>query len=243
MFCTDLHDFFGSITRERVFRSLVRAGYGEDDASLVAGLCCIDGSLPIGSPCSPVLSNIVCDGLDRFLVDYAERNLSYVTRYADDITFSCYGDLFSLRFVEGLREGVEREGFSLNWRKTRLCDDGMSKRVTGIVVNEFANVPKSYVREVDNLLYIWERHGYDDACRSYASRHPGWHGDLGHALAGKIGWFRHVRPDSERGKEFASRLRRLRARRRLDMKLRIAEETRERRKSLDEFRRVAGLKP
>lgn len=210
VFCTDLSDFFGSITHERLYYSLRMSGYDSEDSFLVADLCCLGGVLPVGSPCSPVLSNIVCSGFDGWLASVARRYSANVTRYADDITFSCDDNIFTDDFVEELRLGVERAGFRLNEKKTRLYDDSKSKRVTGIVVNEFANVPRSFVREIDNLLYIWDCHGYSDACRSYELHHPGWRGDLYVVLSGKIGWFHNVRPDSVACARFRKRLSRLR---------------------------------
>lgn len=210
VFCTDLSDFFGSITHERIYYALRMSGYDSEDSFLIADLCCLDGVLPVGSPCSPILSNIVCSGFDEWLVSVARRYSANVTRYADDITFSCDDNIFTDDFVDELRVGVERAGFKLNEKKTRLYDDSKSKRVTGIVVNEFANVPRSFVREIDNLLYIWDCYGYGEACRSYELHHPGWRGDLYVVLSGKIGWFHNVRPDSVVCSRFKKRLRRLR---------------------------------
>lgn len=209
VFCTDLSDFFGHITHERIYYALRMSGYDSEDSFLVADLCCIGGSLPVGSPCSPILSNIVCVGFDRWLASLARRYGANVTRYADDITFSSDANVFTDAFVDELRRGVESIGFELNEKKTRLYDESKSKRVTGIVVNEFANVPRSFVREIDNLLYIWDCYGYDEACRSYELHHPGWRGDLYVVLSGKIGWFGHIRPDSVVCKRFKSRLLRL----------------------------------
>lgn len=206
VFCTDLKDFFGSLTCDKVYNSLIDI-YSTEDAEFASRICCIDCSLPIGSPCSPILSNISCRGLDAYLSRIADKYRVDMTRYADDITFSSNDNVFDDEFVSELRDYLKcKLGFELNEKKTRLYDDSCSKRVTGIVVNEFANVPRSFVREIDNLLYIWDCYGYAAACRSYELHHPGWKGDLALVLAGKIGWFRHVRPESVMCRRFERRL-------------------------------------
>ena len=77
---------------------LMRHGLSKEIAELISRLTTIplvrDGSemnmhaLPQGSPCSPILSNMVCINLDRRLSGLARRFRVDYTRYADDMTFS-----------------------------------------------------------------------------------------------------------------------------------------------------------
>jgi RNA-directed DNA polymerase len=46
------------------------------------------------------------------------------------------------------------------------------QRVTGLIVNEDANVPREYVRSLRNVLYIWERYGERDALESFERCQP-----------------------------------------------------------------------
>ncbi|EFE3372133.1 RNA-directed DNA polymerase, partial [Escherichia coli] len=92
----DLKDFFHSISSARVSGVLRRAPFcfAKSPANTVARLCTKDGRLPQGSPASPVISNIICKGLDYKLKQLASSNKCYYTRYADDIFISNNGSVF-----------------------------------------------------------------------------------------------------------------------------------------------------
>lgn len=151
VFNTDLKDFFPSIHQARVWKTLQLKpfSFNKEVASVVAGLCCmldpngitdkkgmIIGVLPQGSPCSPILTNIICRNLDRKLLGLAKRfNLRY-TRYADDITFSSDYNVFkeSGEFIEEFTRIIAEQGFEINDNKTRLQKSGQRQEVTGLVV-------------------------------------------------------------------------------------------------------------
>lgn len=172
----DLKDFFPSIRRARVWKRLQLPPFNftQEVASLVAGLCSVrvrtaDGKemdvLPQGAPTSPILTNIICEKLDRNLSAVAARfNLRY-TRYADDITFSSMHSALSLdgEAVTEIRRVIEEQGFTINEAKTRLQKRGSRQEVTGIVVSDKVNTPRSYVRDLDQILYVWKKFGYEKA--------------------------------------------------------------------------------
>lgn len=185
VFNTDLKDFFPSITQARVWGVLKAKPFSfpESVASAIAGLSCIevpggdDGKpkhiLPQGSPCSPILTNIICRNLDRRLNGVARRFQLRYSRYADDITFSSDHYVYSDdgEFVTELRRVVEGQDFHLNDKKTRLQMRGERQEVTGLVVSDRANVTREYVRDLDNLLYIWEKHGHNAAFAKFIARY------------------------------------------------------------------------
>ena len=167
----DLSDFFPSIHFGRV-RGLFMApplSFGPDAATLLAQICCHDHKLPQGAPTSPVISNMICRGLDRELAKIASRERCFFTRYADDLTFSTDRTRFpsSLAYLEGatayvgssLERLITDAGFSINADKTRLARRSQRQRVTGLVVNRQLNIPRTYVRELRTILYVWERYG------------------------------------------------------------------------------------
>lgn len=180
----DLKEFFPSIHFGRV-RGLFMAHpfeFSAEAATLLAQLCCYQKSLPQGAPTSPMVSNFICRAMDKELATLARRERCYFTRYADDITFSTDRTVFpaALAFLEGGRAEVgpevaaiiDKAGFVVNPRKTRLVRRWQRQQVTGLVVNRFVNVSRAYVRDTRNLLYIWERYGQDAAESAYSRAHP-----------------------------------------------------------------------
>src|SRR5690606_21971561 len=92
VFNVDIKDFFPSITFGRVRGLLISKPYSlsAETATVIAHLSTVSGVLPQGSPCSPVISNMICSSLDRELHSLARKYRATYTRYADDITFSFY---------------------------------------------------------------------------------------------------------------------------------------------------------
>ncbi|WP_166804999.1 TIR domain-containing anti-phage reverse transcriptase [Nitrosococcus wardiae] len=178
VFNVDLSDFYGTINFGRV-RGLFRAKpfeMGEKAASVVAQICIFKNSLPQGAATSPIISNFIASELDRKLSRLARRYKLTYTRYADDITFSSNNRNFpeGIAFYDGnnpitndcfvgqvLEETVSGCGFSINHEKTRLQIRGVRQDVTGLTVNEFPNVRRSYIRNIRALLHAWRKFGPD----------------------------------------------------------------------------------
>ena len=185
VFNTDLRDFFPSVRRARVKARLLLPPFGftEEVAIAVAGLCTVrvdapgdDGQparpiyvLPQGAPTSPLLTNAVCDRLDRRLSGLARRCGANYTRYADDITFSSPHNLYAegSTFRTELARILAVEGFEMNEAKTRVQRSGQRQEVTGLVVNRRVNVCRHYVRSLRAVLYVWRRYGYDAALAAF----------------------------------------------------------------------------
>jgi RNA-directed DNA polymerase len=174
----DIEDFFGSIHFGRV-RGLFMAspfGFPKQIAIVLAHICCTNGRLAQGAPTSPIISNFICRTLDSKLAKLArECRVSY-TRYADDLTFSQARPrrhLLHERLVstsgahptlsEEFRTLMSAQGFVVNDAKTRIDYPNARKLVTGLVVNEFPNVPREYFRKVRAALYVWEKYGFKSA--------------------------------------------------------------------------------
>src|SRR5258707_3815090 len=87
----DLEDFFPSINFGRIRGFLIKNrdfALNEKVATVIAQTACHDNTLPQGSPCSPVISNLVAHVLDMHLVKLASGAGCTYSRYADDLTFS-----------------------------------------------------------------------------------------------------------------------------------------------------------
>jgi hypothetical protein len=87
------------------------------------------------------------------------------SRYADDITFSSMHNVYQPEsdFLKELQRIILEQGFHIKESKTRLQKDGYRKEVTGLLVNEKANVQQRYIKQLRMWLYYWERYGYERA--------------------------------------------------------------------------------
>lgn len=157
----DLKDFFKSFNFGRVrgfFLSNKDFKLHPDIATTIAKAACYQGSLPQGSPCSPVITNLICNILDVRLAMLAKKFGCAYSRYADDITFSTnkkdFPEELALNVTDGvilgskLRNEIERAGFEINDSKTRLSFKPARHEVTGLTVNRIVNVDRRYSKKV-----------------------------------------------------------------------------------------------
>lgn len=175
----DLKDFFTSVDQARVWKRIQLEPYNIKPrmANTIAGLCSMkvvneDNEtrfvLPQGAPTSPILTNIVCEKLDRRLMGLAKRfGLNY-SRYADDMTFSSMHNVYQENgeFMKELNRIISDQGFRINNKKTRLQKRGSRQEVTGLIIGSKANVSQKYIKEIRILLHTWEKFGYQ-AAQSY----------------------------------------------------------------------------
>lgn len=217
----DLKDFFPSIEQPRVWKRLQLKPFNFpiQIASLIAGLCamretCEDTGgkshfvyvLPQGAPTSPIITNMICDTLDRRLAGLARRFGLHYTRYADDITFSSMHYVYSPKgyFCKELTRIIVEQGFSINASKTRLQKRGSRQEVTGIIVSEKLNVTQKYVRDIRNILYIWEKYDYSAALSKFLPKYKTEKGhvkkgnpDLINVIDGKLMYLKMVKGEED----------------------------------------------
>ena len=174
----DLQDFFSSIPASRVHALFSRLGCPASVARLLTGICTHrtpwrelnirenreripfrqrqllnSAHLPQGAPTSPALANLCAFRLDLRLDSLAKAmNVTY-SRYADDLVFSGEKALMASahRFHILVSAIAIEEGFSVNMRKTRTMSAGTRQQITGLVVNQFPNVPR---KEYDRLKAV-----------------------------------------------------------------------------------------
>ncbi|MGD7191001.1 retron Ec67 family RNA-directed DNA polymerase/endonuclease [Ralstonia pseudosolanacearum] len=160
VFNIDLEDFFPSITGQRVRGFFIKDknfAFDPSVATAIAHIACRDGKLPQGSPCSPVISNLIAGILDVHLSKLAKVHGCIYTRYADDITFSTNKENFPATIAyrdeanehcwkvgEELRRLILKCRFSINEKKTRMQYRSSRQQVTGLVVNKRVNVTSEY---------------------------------------------------------------------------------------------------
>jgi RNA-directed DNA polymerase len=158
----DLEDFFPSFNFGRVrgfFLKDKAFSLHPEVATTIAQIACDGTALPQGSPCSPVISELIAQILDMRLVRLAKKYGVTYTRYADDITFSTSQKDFptGLATVDSndptvwhlsdeLVGKIVTSGFAINAAKTRMQFRGSRQMVTGLVVNEKVNIRSDYYR-------------------------------------------------------------------------------------------------
>lgn len=227
VFNIDLKDFFPSVEQFRVWKRLQLKPFNfpKQIANIVAGLCSmrqvrnvIDETkehendkkfkyvLPQGSPVSPIITNMVCDTLDRRLAGLARRFGLHYSRYADDITFSSMHYVYAPngKFYTELCRLITEQGFTINEDKTRLQKLGSRQEVTGIIVSQKLNVTKKYVRDIRSILYIWDRYGYTAALSKFLPKYKADKGhvkkgnpDLQNVIDGKLMYLKMVKGDED----------------------------------------------
>jgi len=223
VFNIDLKDFFPSIVQARVWKRLQLPPFNftREVANVVAGLCCSRDDerdvnvLPQGSPASPLLTNAVCDKLDRRMRGVAKRFGLHYSRYADDMTFSSMHNVYQEdgEFRAEIRKIIAGQGFRMNEAKTRLQKKGGRQEVTGLTVNAIANVSRQYVSDLRWILHVWEKEGY---AKAYALFYPKYKHDKGYikrgepvmenVIGGKLNYLRMVRgAGNEAYKKLAAR--------------------------------------
>ena len=194
---TDVHNCFPSVKWPVLYRVLERdlgEKLGLPAVALLADLCTLDGGLPMGSPASPALLNRVLFKADEILAAEAEKRGCAYTRYADDLTFS--GDDRAVELVGRARSVLGAAGLVLDPAKTNIFRRGRRQMVTGLVVNEKADVPKFYRRLV--------RAAVDKYCRGGT---PFWEGRpmTLPELLGRVAFVKGVHPGT--GEKLLARIR------------------------------------
>lgn len=182
VFNIDLENFFDQIHFGRVRGMLMKPPYnlGEEAALVISQIACYKGKLPQGAPTSPILTNMVCAPLDTQLTKLAKKyNLQY-SRYADDITFSTYKADFpvEIAYVDFngvhvgtvLEELIKKNNFLINYNKVRISDYRQRQIVTGLVVNQFVNLRRDYIKEIRALLYSCKVKGLLESAKLYVEK-------------------------------------------------------------------------
>jgi RNA-directed DNA polymerase len=160
----DIEDFFPSVNFGRVRGFFIKDhdfALPEKVATVIAQIACFENALPQGSPCSPIIADMLAHILDVRLVRLAKAHRATYSRYADDLTFSTNQKAFPLALaVSATASGsewtlgtelvgvIERSGFRVNASKTRMQVRASRQMVTGLTVNTKVNIPQDYWRSV-----------------------------------------------------------------------------------------------
>lgn len=212
----DLENFFPSVEFSRVRGVFIkRFKFPANVATILARICCNTGDfpdhLPQGGPTSPIITNMLCHSMDRQITRLAKRYGLFYTRYADDLTISTRrrtfpsqvahvadGDLVSIG--SEFLDIIERSGFELNSRKSRISTHSERLAVTGLTVNQFPNITRDYIRTIRGITHSWRAHGVDAAQARYLEAYDtsSNQADFRDVLAGHLAFVRSVRGKDDR---------------------------------------------
>ncbi len=205
----DLENFYANVTFSRVVAIFRSVGYPREAAIwlgrlttslLPAGITTPEGDqsaivpflarhLPQGAPTSPALANLSCYALDIRLTGMARAFGATYTRYADDLTFS--GDqhlVDSLNvFIPLITKIIRAERFMVNSVKRKVMRNNQQQRVTGVVVNERANIPRAEFDRLKAILTNCARQGP-------STQNLKQHADFAAYLQGRISHVRSIHP-------------------------------------------------
>ncbi len=125
----DIENFFDSIFPDHV---------AEFIPDQIIRQCFVDGNPKQGLPTSPIISTIAFFHCDEKIIETLKKlNISAAyTRYADDLIFSFNDSKVDGKIRLIVKQIVERNGFKLNEKKTKLQDSKNGRIIiTGIAVD------------------------------------------------------------------------------------------------------------
>lgn len=156
----DIEDFFGSITSSAVY-GLAFPGtlFPPPVRGLLTALCCCKGRLPQGSPASPAISNLVMKPFDDSMDLWCRQRGIRYSRYCDDMTFS--GSFEPGEVIRKVQSYLSELGMRLNRRKTGVYAKNCRQEVTGITVNQKAQLSKDYRRKLRQECYYCRKYGIE----------------------------------------------------------------------------------
>ena len=149
----DIHDFFGSHTKEFILNSLqslypftyiMESEEGYNALNTILCHCMLNGGLPQGSPTSPILTNLCMIPFDfameKHLTYFKNAKITY-TRYADDMIISSYYKFNYRELVEEVKKLLsELTPFEINETKTRFGSKNGRNWNLGLMYNKDGEV-------------------------------------------------------------------------------------------------------
>lgn len=143
--------------------------------------------------------------MDMDLQALASRMGCWYTRYADDMTISTDRPTFPRALAtttatgdvaagESLSALIERHGFGINQKKTRLQGRGRRQVVTGLSVAQHLNVQTRFRREIRGMLHAWNNYSLEQVQQRSNAKRFGRTGPKSyeHIVKGKIGFLAQV---------------------------------------------------
>ncbi len=198
----DLHDFFGSCNTQFVTSQLLKVYpfcYYEEPSiqeavNNLVKLGILNGSLPQGTPLSPILTNLVMVEYDykinkmlyALTKDTPLMKQRYVyTRYADDIIISARNKFDYRIILKALNKLFKDTPLSINKEKTRFGSNSGRNWNLGVMCNKENNITVGYRRKQEIKAAT---HNYMTAPDDWKRKDLQW-------LLGQYSWIHNVEPE------------------------------------------------
>ena len=151
--CMDIDSYFDCINVHSVFKLFVRSGIDEGLSDLMSKLVTLNGTLPQGSPVSPLISNSYLYDFDVFISDFCSSyNITY-SRYSDDLTFGG-DDKSDLEAIIGIvKKSLSEFNLNIKDNKTRLLSENNTQIVTGVAINNGVLRPSRRFRKTVRAIF------------------------------------------------------------------------------------------
>lgn len=156
----DIKDFFGSITKDAIVKSLEYYCENEnvDNEKILeylAEILTYKNKVIQGVPSSPMLSNIVFRELDIRIIRYCNKyNIRY-SRYADDLLFSSIDNVVLKKsFGKGIAKILDSRGFKINYEKMIRSNNFLS--LNGFVVSDSIRLSRKKLSNINRILFFLE---------------------------------------------------------------------------------------
>lgn len=146
----DLSDFFHFVTTEKLKQvfSSYPFEFPENLSRLITRLVTFNGSLPMGSPTSPVLSNFAMLRPDYQLLEWARGKKITYTRFVDDLTFSS-GSEIDFNQYHHIESTITEYGYRINHEKVQSFTKDEPKIVTGLQVTDKVVLPDIHFEQLE----------------------------------------------------------------------------------------------
>lgn len=131
----DIKDAFPSTTTEMVRRALTAERFNEDDVDYICNIAMHKGSLPQGSPASPILLNLARKRMDHRIGRYVKARYKGNTTVYVDNYFISSNDTDMNKGIPSLKEIATQEEFNLNNKKIYIMRKGRRMSGLGLVVS------------------------------------------------------------------------------------------------------------
>jgi RNA-directed DNA polymerase len=161
----DFSNFFPSVRANDIVNILRRNAETlrkiitpEADYEMITRIVCRQGSLTIGAPSSPIISNVVMFDFDSDWAEWSKAEGVTYSRYADDLCFSTNKRDLLADLLQRLREDIARRNsprLQLNPDKTVFTSRKRLRLVTGLVLTptKGVSIGRERKRRVKSLVY------------------------------------------------------------------------------------------